>query len=154
MSKAKTHPHEKLDITFPEYITLLGVRDALALGTIEHEAGDADDSSSEDMACKVGKRHVFNMALPGAVNTHCGSVGCIGGYMALAMGKNMDDYVSNKFYDGIGRSYHSAALHGLFYPPHHVDYSEVTAKQALKAITRFLDGKDPWAFRGLPLEQE
>ena len=137
---AKKHLHDKLGITFVELLTLLGVRDALVRGLLVYKRGVHESA----VAYAAGQSHVFNMQFCGRLNTECGSVGCIGGYMALAMAENMHDYVNVK---------RSKALVLLFFPPVSVDFGRVTTDQAVTAIDRFLVGKKPWVIKDLPRDR-
>lgn len=119
--------HEELGITFPEWAALFGVALALHDGLIPmHSAKEKDDAD----------KHVFNLLTSCAPNGHCGTVGCIGGYVAMAMGKNVDDadhYV------------HSAngAQRELYFPSTVDRYDRVTPQQAARAICNFLSTGHP-----------
>jgi hypothetical protein len=135
MSKTKKHPHEKLGITVQEYLALLGVRTALKVGTLTFHP-EIEHHQTE----RVGSEHVFNMACPLQTNSYCGSIGCIGGWMALTMGRDPNHYVQDT----------PGPLGPLFYPPDMIDYPKITPAQAITAIDKWLAGKKPWTAKGLP----
>ena len=137
---AKKHLHDKLGITFVELLTLLGVRDALVRGLLVYKRGVHESA----VAYAAGQSHVFNMQFCGRLNTECGSVGCIGGYMALAMNQNMHGYTNHD---------RSHSLEPLFFPPACVDFGRVTTEQAVTAIDRFLAGNKPWVIKNLPRDR-
>lgn len=114
--------YTQLGITFAEYGALLGLREMLANGTI------ANTPSHE------GPIFDMNLTMDMEGSKHCGTIGCIGGYMALIMGHSIadaDEYV---------RWGCSSPLKHLFYPT--IDsYSDITPEIAVEAIDSFLDGK-------------
>lgn len=150
--------HDELGITFAEQLALMGTLQALKSGLIVdldpavpnkiRSLGMTATNHSVAKALSHGE-HVFHMCFQGAANEECGSVGCVGGYMALAMGLNMIEYVNNQSYDGVTSvarakvPRHSTALHKLFYPDRLTGH---TTQGAIDAIERFLTGNttDPW----------
>ena len=141
---AKQNIHEKLGITFHELLALYGVREALKQGAIVHKHRPAGALTATEVCADIENAHVFNMAYPGNTNAKCGSVACIGGYMALVMGLDMFKYVhSNWWGDNTKTKSHSLALRPLFWPMH-LQLDPITPSQAVMAIDRFLAGKVPW----------
>lgn len=136
----KKHLHETLAITLPELIALLGVKEALHRKLFKHDK----KFTSNAMVDAVGSCHVFNMAAQGDKNASCGTIGCIGGYMALAMRTPMRYYVDYVNRGGALDRGHSPALHPLFYPPNKFKYAAIKASDAEVAIDRFLNGEAPW----------
>lgn len=126
----KLHVHERRGVTFQEYGALLATREMLLNGTLVFSTG-----------CLVRKGvHAFNMKTQGE-QQECGSVGCIGGTMAMVMGKNPTQYV------GIGGQIGTASrpFHDLFYPSSAGDWSWITPKVAVKGIDNWLRiGKPCW----------
>lgn len=143
----KKHIHEERGVTLAEFIALLGVRNMLATGLISH--------STSKFAC--AHKHTFNMETQGEVH-ECGSVGCIGGYMALVLGKvtpedqqrvnrGMARYVGN----GISNGSHSPSLRELFFPYaidkrlYPVPFERFTPFMAVDAIDNWINtGKPNW----------
>lgn len=117
--------HERLGLTFPEWIAFLG--------TYEWLAG-AKHNSQRECGTPIDKHgHEFNMAWA-CLKEDCGTVSCIGGTMALALGKSTWAYVN-------GQQETRPALNRLFYPrlsdgrtPH---FRTITPVQALKAMDNF-----------------
>lgn len=120
---------KKLKISFAEYGALIAVRTMLAQGIIQWARYDHGRND-----------HVFNMAYV-CVDNGCGSIGCIGGTMALLMRVNPRDYMIRR---------HPLGLRVLFYPdtesPSVVfDYDLIQPMQAVKAIDNYLlTGKPRW----------
>ena len=126
------HMHEKLGISFQELGALLGVRNMLAAGLMATSTGSdvLNMDLAEDKGC-----HVFDMNYPGQV-IGCGSVACIGGSMAMLMGKNPRNYVSTNGSE--------TKLGPLFWPRNNVvRYRSITQKMAVRAIDNFLNYGDP-----------
>ena len=77
------------------------------------------------------------------VLTECGTVACIGGWMAVSMGMGpsaVDDYVGSK--DG---GYGDPLFH-LFYPSIGMPWYDITPSMAVKVIDRFLEtGEVDWS---------
>lgn len=125
----KFKTHEDLKITFSVWASLLATRTMLAEGLIEHDP--------EVSLCNVPtNKHVFNMNHAGAVN-QCGSVSCIGGTMAIAMGIRDEAEIAQFVQDPP-----SLALRKLFYPCDDLDMrmemDEITPEQAVQAIDQYL----------------
>lgn len=126
--------HEKLKITFAEYGALLGVLTML-------KAGILVDAQGRDRPKE--KLHLFNMSVP-LRSQDCGTVGCIGGHMALILGKqNADD--AHYYVHGAGRS---VALHPLFFPAEigchkYKSWSEIPIPVTVAAIENFLYTGEP-----------
>ena len=136
MAKQKTH--EQLGITMGELIALQGVRSMLAGGILKYHKYHHNYKE---------KAHTFNMSCPLIKNDHCGSIGCIGGYMSMALGEDPKDYVSrhDPLDPGLFLDAKRQNLGKLFYPPDRLSYSKITIKQAIKAIDNFLTkGKPLW----------
>lgn len=115
----------ELGITEAEHSALQVVRDGLASGRFRHV-------SMLDAAGVVGE--CFNMGQTCSEQS-CGTVACIGGWVAKTMGMNYveaDDYVNCGFSD---------TLHPLYYPAH-LGWDGISADVAARAITMFLDSGD------------
>lgn len=135
-----THIHERLGLTFQEYAALLAVRQLLVSGDIK--------LTYSNKPCDNG--HYFNMAEPlikgDEPNTECGSVGCIGGYMAFVMGMHYGDvmdFVNAHTKDEEG---HQARLiRDLFFPPDDGQFSwnDLTPEMAVEAIDNFIKTGTP-----------
>lgn len=135
---------EKLGISVQELLALLGVREALERNLIKHNPKPTRVSPGmlsvpapdNNASCR------FNMSYAGNA-ADCGTVACIGGWMALAMNKVPTTYVSEQSeQDG---------LYNLFYPRslrdngHDLHWSLITPKHAVKVIDHFLaTGKADW----------
>lgn len=139
----KLHIHERRHITFAEYGALLGTRAMLALNAL----------TTTDNGCLVAGEHKFNMRRALLVKD-CGTVGCIGGHMALIMGKTDNnaphfcgpDLTATEYVE-TGRS---DSLLALFYPPREYNYKKITPAQAVKAIDNWLRTGEPmWHKLGL-----
>jgi hypothetical protein len=126
--------HERRKITFAEYGALLGTRAMLVMKALTH-------TKKRDV---TPHKHQFNMAVQCKLG-ECGSIGCIGGTMALIMGKSEIDAVE---YVGtcnrIGTA--SKSFKELFFPPSGQDYWEdITPAQSVVAIDNWLKtGKPNW----------
>lgn len=141
---AKKALHERRGITFQEHMALLAVRAALAEGVLDmHPEPDPDGVEAVDDA------HTFHMSCV-MDKGHCGTVGCIGGYMAFIMGRG-DEYVRDHVRWGEVPSYArdgmcSPSLSPLFFPPNGKDWPSATPKVAVKAIDNWLkDGNPRWS---------
>ena len=134
MAKKYKSEHERLGITFAEFGALLGTEAMLREHNLQYTpVRYAQDKHS----------HKFNMALSCDFNG-CGTVSCIGGTMALIMGKiSPMAYVGHAFVSGN----HSPALKPLFFPPRKellgVEWDSITPAQALKAIANFKKDRHP-----------
>jgi hypothetical protein len=143
--------HEKLGIRFAELGALYGVRAMLI----------AKDLIPKKTIEVCSNTHSFNMSTAGEVK-ECGSVGCIGGNMAIIMGitsfGDVAAYVHNHQYlrKYLPTECCSEALTSLFFPDANtrgsesaqipIEWSDFTVKQTLQAIDNFLAGKKrPWA---------
>lgn len=132
-----THQHQKLGITFAEFGALLGTREMLKLDLI----------TNADCPLPLEQAHVLNMNTTVSVYD-CGSIGCLGGHMALIMGLSAgqaDAYVTNGRCRKHGGAVASPALHDLFYPSDIYDWEGITPAMAIDAIDNFLkDGNPHW----------
>jgi hypothetical protein len=136
------YDHRKLGISFAELGALLGTRELLKAEALKH-AGDPDyvyEKPPDD-------EHHFNMNVS-ISKKGCGTVSCIGGTMALIMGKHENDvnaYVHGK----------KGRLHDLFYPNGiNCRWEAIPPEIAVEAIDRFLAGKRidwPTLTRDLPV---
>lgn len=136
---------EELKVTKEEYDALQVVRDNLRAGVFVHGHSDPKNPS----------RPVFDMNVSCGLfgfGTICGTVGCIGGWVALVMaGKAFvpleverpitredrwaaDSYVSDAS---------SEALRELYYPSRGINWHEITPEMAAQAIDNFLNAGDP-----------
>jgi hypothetical protein len=132
----------ELKVTDKEFTGLVTVLGQLERGELKHAFAHpfwAQDGSPPTGNC-------FNMGITGQVY-ECGTVGCIGGWAALAMDmkpEDLDFYVSES---------RSISLQPLYYPDEDegcgeidVDYTTITPEQASQAIRNFLaTGKPQWA---------
>lgn len=138
MRRPKKHLHEKLGITFPQLGVLLGTRELLKMGALTYSTADRRHAENGE--------HLFNMNIALRNNSECGSVGCIGGTMAMLMGMNS--------LNGI-KFVHSHDIPGdrlkeLFFPKGVHDYSCITPALAVKAINNFLKTGNPSWRKVLP----
>lgn len=84
---------------------------------------------------------------------HCGTIGCIGGWAALELvgeRRNRHSTAERVFTRLVSPSNpdFSIKLHELFYGFHRSPhYPNIKPKHGAAAITRYLDGKDPWPRR-------
>jgi len=133
----KKHIHERRKITFQEYAALLATRAMLVNATLAWT-----NSPRPVPGC-----HLFNMHTKGGA-THCGTVGCIGGTMAMVMGKDPSDYVFDHVGEDLGWRLRadtcSKSLSNLFYPVGD-EWDWIKPKVAVKAIDNWLrTGKPGW----------
>lgn len=142
MGSKNLHLHEKRKIRFVELGALLGVREMLRTGVL------AFDGEKE---CEASV-HKFHMGTSGEQYS-CGTVGCIGGNMAMLMGikpHNYGTYVDERYardnlVDYNGNMIRSPSLAPLFYPPLGLNWDKIGPKQAIKAIDNWLKtGKPKW----------
>jgi hypothetical protein len=124
-----------LGITDGEHAAILEIRGLFAAGVFHHDYDDALD-----------KPNGYNMNYP-LDEAKCGTTGCIGGWMWLAMRRDRKtDAISPSQYVNNDRS---EALQNLFYPPQEeigeISYEEITPGAALIAIDTFLAGRLDWA---------
>ena len=113
-------------MTPTERETLIKVRNGLASGDYVHV---------QDERPAHGKR-VFDMDV---ASKTCGTVACIGGWMAMDMGLKTVIEVSNYVSSGG----HESDMRGLFFPDIDGNFSRITPAQAVQAIDNFLQGEDP-----------
>jgi hypothetical protein len=123
------HKHEELGLRLPEYIALLGVRALLVNGEVDYEP---------DCIRPRDNSHSFNMNITMrrglTTASECGTIGCIGGYMALTMGI-YDMRMLAIDYD--------APLRPLFFPNCSIHWEHITTDMAVDAIDNFLRDGDP-----------
>lgn len=124
----------ELNITEAEWLALQTVAAGLAAGLYVHTP------KFEDM--KPGLKQ-FDMGLCFIENETCGSVGCIGGWVAREMG-----YPSNEASQYVDSFWQEGILHELYFPAQLQSYNVVTPAIAAEAIYQFLDGK-PVDYPGL-----
>lgn len=129
--------HEQLNITEPEMQALLTVRNGLASGEYVHAPSIHFNPNP--------LRRGFNMS-----TIHCGSAGCIGGWMAHTMLKNTSNrMISNyvvKYTTAVEGPKASRALLPLFYPDDEEDHgvwAQITTEDAVVAIDNFLATGEP-----------
>lgn len=144
-TKRKGYDHEKLGITFQELGALLGTRALLASGTLTHVALGAKTWCGKAVIDPNAHDFTMRYALQ---QDGCGTMGCIGGTMAMIMDHNglsactyvEDGGLRQPPDDGSGRY---GAMRELFYPPCHTDFNwdRITPTVAVKAIDAFLAGK-------------
>lgn len=127
------HLHEQRRVTLPELLALLGVRSAIDSGLITGARGR--------------QTHGLNMNLSYMSIGSCGSVACIGGYMALVLGKKPERYVAGR-YSGLREQGHpdvcSEPLIDLFFPDAVIGWDRITPTHCVQAI-------DNWLAHGNPL---
>ncbi len=125
--KAKILSHTELNITFAELGALLGTRAMLKHKVLVHEPERFPDDD----------KHIFNMDVS-CRTEDCGSVACIGGTMAMIMGR--DDWNARQYV-----SHANGALRRLFFPMEGVlnNFSKITPKQSIQAIDNFLTTGEP-----------
>lgn len=131
MTNKQSH-HERLGITFAELGALYGTLGMLRAEVLEFIENPADDPTPGT--------HVFDMDTTCKSNGECGTVACIGGTMALIMGKNLRD-ASAYVHDA-----RSLSLGKLFYPTRdgwNGYYGDITPEHAIQAIHNFLMGRGP-----------
>lgn len=122
------HLHTKLNISFPELGALLGTREMLKLGLLEH---------TPDKCLQPGK-HTFNMDVSAKMRD-CGTIACIGGTMAMLMGMTDTGHIYAYVIDSDG------GLHDLFFPPREYWYGAITAEDTILAIDNFItSGRPQW----------
>lgn len=116
----ETPKHVKLGITENEFLALLEVRRKLAEGKLKHRKEYSyARGSGFNMSCIQNKNG-------------CGTVACIGGWMAMEMGYTewAGAYVDD---------FRSEPLHYLFYPSRAGNWEAITPQRAVEAIDYFLE---------------
>jgi len=135
MAKFK-HLHDRRGVSFEELIALYGVRAMLASGEIK--------STLSFNILPTATAHLFNMGVT-CETSHCGSIACIGGYMAMVLQKPIawvSPYNAQPHPADPERA--PKSLVPLFFP-HEDDYDHITNKQAIKAIDNWLEtGRPKW----------
>lgn len=119
--KQALHLHEQRKCTFQELGALLGVRELLKRGLVRH---------SSDPTCPLNGDHTVNM-LVASQKQDCGSVGCIGGSMAMIMGLDEDAakaYVGSNCHIGTA----SQSFQSLFFPPNEFPGTERCSPERCK----------------------
>lgn len=146
--KGKVLDHQKLGLSFNEWLALIGVRVMLDCGAIDH-ARDANGalSAAAFLALHPGA-HAFNMGIAAAA-AGCGTVACIGGYMGAMMFDRVAAAERYVYQNDPDNNIGEEKLGHLFYPlsGHRRDcaYEDITAAQAVQAIDNFLStGKPNW----------
>lgn len=131
-TRRKILSHTKLGIEFAELGALLGVLKMLETGVLGFAKPVKDKFDGLELPVTPSDKHLFNMATKVRSN-ECGTIGCIGGNMALILGKSPIGYVGE-----------GGVLGPLFFPSGY-EFSTVEPKQAIKAIYNFLaTGKPKW----------
>lgn len=117
--------HERLGLSFAEWIALLGTQEWVAMGA-KHNPARLCSTPVDPHG------HEFNMAWC-CLTEGCGTVSCIGGTMALALGKHTWAYVNGQEA--------RQNLNRLFYPRttegKSPNFRSITPAQALRAIYNF-----------------
>lgn len=112
---------KQLKLTNAELTALKAVRSGLLRGEYVHAPNPQD--------MKKSKRRLFNMNYDGATFFRCGTVGCIGGWMA----KEMPEKEMFSIWDAEG------PIKLLFFPGVGADeWDAITPRQAARAISNFL----------------
>jgi len=128
----KIKDHSKLKMSFQELGAFLATYTMLKLGVLKIQKPSAVTGDVEPP--KAGE-HTFNMATAGMMK-ECGTVGCIGGNMAIFMGQDPMSYIKSA----------TGEKKKLFYPPDRYAYSKIPVKLTLKAMENFArTGKADWA---------
>lgn len=130
--KTEMKPKE-LGISIKEMNALRKVRDGLREGRFRHVTSPELD---EDAKVKKDKP-LFNMEKACATGYECGTVACIGGWVALQM-KIAPEEAAKYVYDG-----RSTSLDKLYFPDVVKEWDLITPKKAAKAIDNFLTTGDP-----------
>lgn len=142
---------KQLGITQGDYIILLGIRTALDEGLLAwHPQFGVPGTST------TPNGPVFNMAnvlITARDATHCGTIGCIGGYMGLANGQGgmgIAHYLVGGGVNGANLPAAYTRLERLFCPiDEHgtsLNYDPIKPKDAVVALDRFFAGAAfPWA---------
>lgn len=137
--KLQIKTHVQLGLRYATYVALLGVRELLKTRIVTHNPnvtgarGSALNHHKQDqnLPLRFNMRHVASRA-------DCGTVGCIGGHIALVLGVSHPSiFVENA----------PPALYELFYPEivSSSDWNNITEKMAVKAINNYLyTGRAQW----------
>lgn len=128
---------DELGISCEEYCALHKVKRGLESGEYVHVSPEIMDRES----IPEGKRG-FNLSTT-CKGYSCGTVGCIGGWVAQEMGLSIfesGNYVERQQYGSV------KGMKELYYPKMYVGYyGGVTPRQAAQAIGNFLStGKPNW----------
>lgn len=118
-----------LEISRKEYRALTRVKEGLESGRYVH-VGNHESNVPK------GKR-AFDLSIA-CERGSCGTVGCIGGWLAREMRysiQDAEDYVTSTEVD--------SKIRHLFFPPRRIDYEGVTPIQAAQAIENFLRTGNP-----------
>jgi hypothetical protein len=127
------------------FAALESVRDALLSGEIVARGegvGEARPQLDMGVPMAIAGRRSDNSPI------HCGSVGCIGGWMFRALGENNPRTIQNQVLYPQRPSTPipdelRAPLRNLFYPPTLAVYESITPVQAATAIDNLLRHGDP-----------
>lgn len=141
MTKRRGYDHERLGISFQELGALLATRSLLESGTVTHVAmGFCSHSKPYVDPHEHGFSMRFAMQEQG-----CGTLGCIGGTMAMIMGKEPARYTESGG-GPTGSMHNYGPMRNLFYPPHSrqssTDWDRITPQVAVMAIDLFLASKE------------
>lgn len=130
----KVKAHHDLNISFSEWMALIGVRVMLDSGALKMVPKVGTVVSAMKFLHKHSDAHVFHIG-NAMTKAHCGTVGCIGGYMGEMMGKNGDVFVKDS----------GGELNDLFYPPQWANWNRINNAVAVRVIDNFLTtGKANW----------
>lgn len=141
----KQHLHEKRGISFAELGALLGTR---ALLEMQGEFAKASPKR-EQKCCVMPGVHRLDMGET-MRQYGCGTVGCIGGHMAVILGEtdgpahvpHTRDEKAHRYV--MVKNSNGTPLHNLFFPPfQHDKWYRITPKIAVQAIDNWLKYGDP-----------
>ena len=121
---------EDLKISEAEWSAAISVLGMFERGEIVHQPPKEYDWGSETPIAA----HSFNMECSGVV-ADCGTIACIGGWIAVLMGRRGGDI--NEYVNGTGAD--NLPLYGLFWGK---TDPEVTAEQAARALRSYLTTGD------------
>jgi hypothetical protein len=140
--KGMVKSHTALKISFTEWLALIGVRVMLDCGAIKMVPEVGSMWRALKYLDEHDGAHVFNMG-NSMQKSHCGTVGCIGGYMGEMVGMEGHEYVNR--HDSRDQPSRRSPLTPLFFPPINLSWQNITAEQAVHAIDTFLTtGKPEW----------
>lgn len=135
----------KPKLTKKERAALTAVRDLLDGGLLEYQR-DVSGFSRWSLDAVYRIRRFFNMSVA-IGEADCGTVGCIGGWMAANMGLTPSQAQAYVYgFEGRGK------FNELFFPSvdNDTSYAKITPRQAVKAIDNFLKTGNPrWASIGV-----